>query len=237
MARKIRSVSAYPWNPNVYSNGTSPQELDSKKDLEDDILYRGGGNSYRMMFGGIDSNDVTERLKAPNGIIANIMRRMGNEVACTATPHDFSKPIQERQLFRFAEPTYQPEDQNGFIVQGSIDKIKQNIQYLHWRVLGERLEIDDPEVDRTYQLFLETWREGRDMTQMDRDRLVYCFANVDYYSGIDLFNAPLGMNETRTPEENALFDKGHRRIDPTSVTRAWQAVLAYLLSDHAFLYE
>jgi nucleoside-diphosphate-sugar epimerase len=37
---------------------------------------------------------------------------------------------------------------------------KANIQHLHERILGEKLDIDDPEIDRTYQLFLETWKEG-----------------------------------------------------------------------------
>jgi hypothetical protein len=48
----------------------------------------------------------------------------------------------------------------------SEDRIKSNIQYLHWVLLGETLAADDAELERTYQLFKAVWdaRAGGDST-------------------------------------------------------------------------
>ena len=49
----------------------------------------------------------------------------------------------------------------------SVADIKANIQYLHQQLLGETLALTDPELDRTYQVFLGTWQELQTAGQPD----------------------------------------------------------------------
>ena len=89
-------------------------------------------------------------------------------------------------------------------------------------MLGEELELDDPEIDRTYELFYETWKEGKAKIA---DETVHrwlpwqCQARLDPDSGEEL------------PEDQRLSQ------DERYTIRAWSAVLTYLLSDYGFLYE
>jgi hypothetical protein len=214
--RKIQAVTGYPWRPRAYEGGGGSY----------DFLLR--TDEYRILYGGIDSNDVVKRTTSPNGVMANIGERMANEMSCIVTPHDIWKPAAERKLFPHIETTFEPEDKNGFPVEPAVIAIKKNIQHLHKQILGETLPDGHPEIDRTYQLFLETYREGiKGMTssdQMVKDQyptwLPYsCQVQEDYWT------------QTGLPEEDQLRD------DPNYVIRSWMTVVTYLLSDYQFLYE
>jgi hypothetical protein len=209
--RKIQAVLGYPWRDSPYGG---------------DFLLR--GDQYRLLYGGIDSNDVTKRVNAPNGIMSNIVDRMSNEMSCEVVPRDFQKAKEERRLFPYVDETHSPKDKNGFEIPSAVEVIKKNIQHLHKLILGERLELTDPEIDRTYKLFLAAWQEGQDgMSSSDpavSDRYRQelpgeCSVYNEYWSG-----APV-------PEGEELNQ------DPNYTIRAWMAVTSYLLSDYAFVYE
>ncbi len=211
--RKITAVLGYPWRDRATSR---------------DLLLK--EDEYRILYGGIDSTDITKRLKSPNGVMANIAERMANEMSCYAVPRDFVLSATERLLFPLVEVTYAPEDENGFTVDYAVEAIRANIVYLHERLLGEKLSPDDPEIERSYQLFLETWREGWQglvaAGQSDDDvddyseNLPYdCQAREDYFSDVEL------------PDEMKI------EKDEKYTIRAWMAVVTYLLSDYRFLHE
>jgi hypothetical protein len=183
-------------------------------------------NDYRLLYGGIDSNDVVKRSTDPNGVMANISERMSIEMACMAVPRDFWKPADQRRLFKIIEPTFAPKDANGYDVGPAVDKIKAQIQQLHQYILGENLDIGDPEIERTYQLFVDTWSEGQQrMALPDGDPnkagtwIDHCAVETDWW------------NQTDLPDDQKLTD------DPNYTIRAWMAVVTYLLSDYSFLYE
>lgn len=170
--------------------------------------------TYDILYGGIDSDAVTERLKEPNGVMSSVMTRMANEVACQATAWDFLKPAQERLLFPNVETSDTPATQ--------AQKIKDNIRYLHRHLLGEELAEDSPELTRTYTLLYDTWQEGFD--KLTREQI-----------GKDLPWNCRGRWNRLTGEE---LPEGERlEQDPNYTMRAWMAVLTYLLSDYRFLYE
>ncbi|MCB9565996.1 MAG: DUF1588 domain-containing protein [Myxococcales bacterium] len=204
LSRKIEAVTGYPWRQN-------PTSTD----------YLLSGNEYRIFYGGIDSDSITERIREPNGIMANIAARMSNEMSCWVTARDFSQLPPDRLLFPFVEPTSLPEDDNGNAIPAVIDSIKANIQYLHHHVLGERLELDDPQIDRTYALWIDIWKDGKlgvaDMTY--GESLGACGAQNDWWTGNPL------------PEERRVTS------DPDYTIRAWMGVMSYLLSDYRFLHE
>ena len=131
-----------------------------------------------------------------------------------------------RILFPFVDPSYEPEDPNGFEVPAVAEAIRANIQYLHERLLGEYVALDDPEVDRTYALFLEVWRQGKEGLVDEDEDMRYstnlpnnCRATRDWWTGEDF-----------APEAQI-------SADPNYTIRSWMAVMAYLLSDYRFLHE
>jgi hypothetical protein len=202
--RKIEAVTGYPW-----------------RESADDDDYLTDLDEYRIFYGGIDSDSVIERISDPNGIMANIAERMSNEVSCWNTARDFVQPVALRNLFPFVEPGYEPEDENGFEIPAVTQSIRANIQYLHERMLGEFLDMNDPEIDRSYALFLEVWRDGKNgIASGDYEVQLpgECRANQDFWTGADYGNDRI---------EN----------DPNYTIRAWMAVTSYLLADYRFLHE
>jgi hypothetical protein len=173
-------------------------------------------SDYRILFGGIDSDTVTQRLTTPNGIMANVAWRMANELACSATAWDFLQPAAERKLFPYVEVTTFPADGAG------VTAVQQNIQHLHARLLGENLTLQDPELLRTYQLFLDTWNEG--LGKLSTDELPD-----------DLLWSCRGRWNPATGEE--LPEGSRLEKDDQYVIRSWMAVVTYLLADFKFLYE
>lgn len=183
---------------------------------------------YYFLYGGIDSINTTVRTQVPNGLMSNIQLRMALQIACQAVVRDFSHiNHSDRKLLPLVEPTYAPEV-NGVSSPTAIEKIKQNIRYLHRQILGEFLSLQDPEIERTYQLFYLTFKEGwsKKGTAQDWD------------TGNPATRAPLrctfnGLDAQGNPIP------GRRAItsDPNYVIRAWQATVAYLLTDARFVYE
>jgi len=101
-----------------------------------------------MLYGGIDSNEVTERAADPSGAMGALQRILANDVACKQTAVDFARPAAERRLFPEVEPDVLP----GSSPEADA-RIRKNIVHLHQRVLGRYDAPDSPEVDRAFQLF------------------------------------------------------------------------------------
>jgi hypothetical protein len=201
--RKIEAVMGIPWRGRYDRNSYLPSE-------------------YRLLFGGIDSNGTTQRLRAPNGIMINIADRMANEMACRAVSYDFVLQPESRRLFPYVEPSFVPTSEEGFALPEAVDLIRQNVQHLHRHILGEELTLNDPEIDVTYALFLALWQDGEtavDAEELDGSLPNACRATADPFTNEDF------------PSE--------RRItrDDEYTIRAWMGVVSYLLSDYRFLHE
>lgn len=200
--RKIDAIVGYKWT----------KSYDAKSSWLRSDFY--------MPYGGHDSDQVTQRIGAPNGVIANVGLRMANEVACRQTAFDFTLPKAERRFFPEVEPDVVPEAA-GNPVPGNIEQVKKNIQHLHQLVLGERLGLDDPEIERTYQLFLETWRETSEL-EGDKQNLPY------------LCQGRWQSPET-TADDKQLPEADRLTKDEDGTVRAWMAVMSYLFADYKFL--
>ena len=103
-------------------------------------------SKFKILYGGIDSKAVTERMSDPSGAMGAIQRIMSNDVACKNVALDFSKEPSQRLLF----PNIELSDVPG---NGDDAQIRQAIVHLHSHLLGREQAIDHPEVERTYQLF------------------------------------------------------------------------------------
>ena len=84
-----------------------------------------------VLYGGIDSKEVTERATDPSGAMGAIQRLMSNDVACKHTLRDFLRKPAERRLF--------PEIEPGVLPGSSPEAdaaIRRAIAHLHELILG-----------------------------------------------------------------------------------------------------
>ena len=101
-----------------------------------------------LLYGGIDSKEVTERASDPSGAMGAIQRTMANEVACKNVAADFAMEPGKRRLFPNIEPEVMPGESPE-----SDQRIRQAIVHLHRLVLGREEAEDGSEVNRSYDCF------------------------------------------------------------------------------------
>ena len=179
-------------------------------------------NEYLIYYGGIDSDNVITRITEPNGLMGAVTTRMAFEMSCRAAPRDFTLLPEERILFPVVEPSFEPLDSNGFVIPAAEDAIKQNIAHLFHRILDEKVSLEDEELLAAYGLWLDTWQNGK--------------ANVqNQVESADLPGSCRVENDYFTRE--ALPEEVRLRRDANYTIRAWNAVVAYLLSDARFIHD
>ena len=174
-------------------------------------------DSLRVLYGGIDSDNVVTRITAPNGIMASTQARMAHEMACIVTARDFFRPQSERLLFPLVGQTQRLLTDDGDIDPVARTAYEQNLVYLFWRLLGQRLEAHDLDIQQALNLMVTVQSRGRDQFG---ERLNY---------NCDLTNDP-ETGESLPSERKITDDAGY-------VLRTWQAALVYLLTDYRFVYE
>lgn len=201
----------------------TPEELHAKIMATTDVVWGPLENphlldrdEFLILYGGINSDDVVDRAYDASGTSANIAKRMANEVACSAVAYDFSKPAVERMLFPYVDQ----DDGPGIGSSDAEESIRDNIVYLHWHLLGESLTPDDPEIDRTYDLWMNVFDEGvrgLEAGEYQANLPGPCQATVDPW--------------TQEPVEFPVTG------DESFTIRSWIAVTSYLLTDYKFLHE
>ncbi|MEO1204233.1 MAG: hypothetical protein AAFX10_16130, partial [Pseudomonadota bacterium] len=108
------------------------------------------GRHY-LLYGGIDSDEVIVRTDEPTALIDGIQERIANQFACERVASDL---YNGGTLFPVADEDDVPDGGAGE------DAIRANIQFLHRHLLGEDLALDDPEIDATFQLFVDARNLG-----------------------------------------------------------------------------
>ena len=101
--------------------------------------------------------------------------------------------------------------------------IKAVIVNLHNRLLGQSLDITDPEIDMTYQFLVDSWHARKKlMTEKNNTGASqYPDESCNWYS-----------------DEQTSKDGISGRInDPSGMKSSWQSVLAYLMTDFNYLHE
>lgn len=136
----------------------------------------------KILYGGIDSKSVTERMTDPSGAMGAIQRMMANDVACKNVALDFSKEPGQRRLFPDIEPDVVPG------ASPEADKrIRKAIVHLHDHVLGRRHAIDHPEVQRTFELFAGIISDAKANPQLDKRGSYFCERVDGKYLGDSLY--------------------------------------------------
>jgi hypothetical protein len=125
-----------------------------------------------ILYGGIDSKEVTERAGDPSGAMGAIQRMLANDVACKHTLRDFALKPSERRLF----PSIEPD-----VVPGSSESdaaIRRAIVHLHELVLGRFDTADSEEVSRTFDLFAGIIADARAQKGLESREAYSCRTNV-----------------------------------------------------------
>jgi hypothetical protein len=160
-----------------------------------------------MLYGGIDSKEVTDRAADPSGAMGAIQRALSNDVACKHTARDFARPAATRKLFPKIEPDVIP----GASSDGD-RRIREAISHLHERILGKYDAPDSPEVMRTFDLFTGIVNDAKGRKGIEGRENYHC-----------------RPHDKDNP--NASTDDKHYTI------RAWRGIVTYLLRRPEFLYE
>ena len=120
------------------------------------ISYSGGRfnsltDQYRLLYGGIDSDGITERARDLTSVMAAVTKRHAVEIACPAVLRDFYLvPERQRRLFAGIEPAERGED-----------AVKAKLVDLHEKLFGVRVTADSADVAAAYRLFVDVSERGR----------------------------------------------------------------------------
>jgi hypothetical protein len=125
-----------------------------------------------VLYGGIDSKEVTERATDPSGAMGAIQRNLSDDVACKHTLRDFALKAPQRRLFPGIEPNVLP----GSSSEADL-AIRKTIVHLHELVLGRDDTVDSDEVTRTFDLFAGIVGDAR-AQKFDKQEAYTCRANV-----------------------------------------------------------
>jgi hypothetical protein len=177
----------------------------------------------RVMYGGINSDDVTEELSEASGLADALQLRMALEMGCRATAYDFVLESGDRRLFPDVEYTMLPFDPvSGAELPENIAAIKGAIVRLHWTLYGEQLGIDSVDVSEVYDLFTRVLLHLQE-------------ANPGRYLNPNC-RATNNYNSSGTPGDVLPIEQWLEH-DASYSIHAWTAVMVYLLSDFRFIYE
>jgi len=147
----------------------SPEQLERKVSA---IFGQPSGHlqgQTAMLYGGIDSKEVTERAVDPSGAMGAIQRTLANDVACRNVALDFSRKKADRVLFPDIDPDAIPGKSAA-----TDKKIRDAIIHLHQHVLGRDDKEGSIEVERTFELFAGVIADAQKSGQFDKRETWSC---------------------------------------------------------------
>lgn len=106
-------------------------------------------NRYRIYYGGIDSDGITERARSLNSLMTNVALAHATSVSCPAVVLDFNRTIDERKIFKYVDryttPQLQARQQVPVLVNTEdgegLHLISQTLEVGSFRL---RLSFDNP---------------------------------------------------------------------------------------------
>jgi hypothetical protein len=126
-----------------------------------------------VLYGAIDSEEVTERPADPSGAMGAIQRMLSNDVAARHTLRDFAKPPSERQFFAQVEPTDVPGE-----TPEADAKIRATLVHLHQHILGNEERADSADIERSYELFRSIVADAKGRKGIEKVEIYHARHNV-----------------------------------------------------------
>ena len=191
-------------------------------------------NEFRLLYGGIDSDGVTERARDLTPVMAGVAKRHAMQIACAVVTRDFylRTGSEQRLLAGIDRHTTAP------------GAIRAKLVELHDTLLGVEVTPHSPDVERAYELFVDVLERKRARRDDWFDHW-NCYAGAhdrSFFEG--LLDDIIVVNENE--EGHRWYDFDWNRVnryldridwrDPTHAAQAWVVALAYLLMDYRYLY-
>jgi hypothetical protein len=151
----------------------APEQLERKMNAIFGQRWGKLDKQLAILYGGIDSKEVTERAADPSGAMGAIQRLLANDMASNHTLRDFARKPAERRLFPGIEPNVLP----GSSPEADA-KIRQAIAHLRELILGRIDAADSTEVRRTFELFAEIVAEAKKQKTIDTREIPNSRANL-----------------------------------------------------------
>jgi len=214
LARKIRVTLGAHWGG--FSNALPSDALTS---------------TYNILYGGIHPTSSAVRLTQINTLMAAVASAMAREMGCRIPAWEFSKPLDERLVLTKAKAETIPLDTYSDGLKPNPlgeNAIRENLAYLHQQLLGEFVSPHSPEVNISYELFVEAWKE-----RASGNTALGTSKRINFWNCEGRWN----LNKANSDNSRVELTEGRVTEDLNSTIYAWQAVLTYLLMDFRFIHE
>lgn len=221
--RKINQLTGHSWRETTRQLGLG-------------LLNTGLGNTYRTLYGGIDSYNIIRRSREMTPMMSAVMQNVALESACPIVLKEFMLPDASRKLFSGISEQDLPSTSVGAA------RIMQKLQELFLVLHGRQYSLDSQEISETFALFQQSWQEKVSANSNNLSANKTCAWNNDLHF-FDGLNAPASLL-TLNASNDAVWDTAAGNsflasglADSTRTKQAWVAVIAYMLSHYDFLYE
>ncbi len=225
LQRKTLMLTGFNWNAyqNAYTSG----------------VVTGFGDIYRLFYGGINSQSITERAREMTPLMSTVAMSHALESACPIVLKEFMLPSSERLLFEGIEETTTPTNGES--------QIRAKLVQLHARLLGKTYATDSREIDDAYQLYTLSWQE-----RVDSGAEGYLFTESEYcefyrdegfFDGTEIEStAKVLVTENGETFEEFNWEAINDFLDPhlediQHTKQAWITVITYLMTHYHYLYE
>ena len=221
LARKTAALTGVQWRREIPISGAYQGQSSALT------------NEYRLLYGGIDSDGITERARDITSVMAGVTKRHAARVSCA---------VVMREFFLVSEEDRQVLAGIGRDVTDS-DAIRSKLVELYDELLGTQVTPHSPDVEAAYQLFVDEMQRAR-QAQDNHFNPWECDWAWDhlFFEGI-LDDAVVAYeHDDGWQWYNFDYDRlgpflnGVDWSDPHHVAQAWTVVLAYLLGDYRYLY-
>ena len=193
-------------------------------------------NKYRLLYGGIDSDGITERARDITSVMAGVAKRHAARVSCAVVMRDlYLVPEAERRLFSGIDQYVTP-------TRGAV-AIRNKLVELYDELLGVQVTPHSPDVESAFQLFVDERERARE-AQDDWFNPWECGWAWDHFFFEGILDGAVVeyVNEDGWRWYNYDWDRLGNFLnsrdwsDPHHTAQAWVVVLAYLMMDYRYLY-
>ena len=195
---------------------------------------------YRLLYGGIDSDGITERARDITSVMAGVAKAHATQMSCPVIMRElYLLPDSERLLFSGVDTRVTPGSVSG------ANAIRGKLVELHEKLLGVRVTPHSPDVEAAYRLFVDVWKRKRGSRDTETDfRSLQCdwWRDLGFWDGI--LDDAVVEHENEDGSRWYGYDWDHVNefmdgidwSDDSFTAQTWMVVLAYLMMDYRYLY-
>lgn len=237
----------------------TPEQLDRKISATLDFDWKNSWQSkgqlledYYMLYGGIDSDGITERPATLNSMMLSVAYRLSNEISCEVVLQEFW-PGKTRVLFPEVSITTDPNTDAGeaairrtidnlmWRLWGTTDPLEQDALWLLYKdIYDERIAWASDDDSQggvfvpNYLGYAVAWDDNQSDTALDESCAVNDYDPADDIA-VELDWEGIASSDWSDPER--VREHLGSYYNPEQTLRPWVAVLSVMLSDIQFVTE